>query len=371
MYRPVAEIHLDRLIRNYRKIKAEVGEAMVMPVVKANGYGHGAVEVSRALQYEGASFFGVFTIGEALELRQNGIDTDIFVFSRMTEDSLQTALDHGFTLNVSWPDDVDYLTRFIGKNGKGPKVHLKVDTGMTRLGVALEEVEVMLKRLADHPEINLEGIYSHLATADEGDRTYAHLQIERFVRILDMVKTLNFQLKYTHIANSGAVLDLPQSNFNLVRVGMLLYGAYPSNETSERIKVEPVMTFKGPVVVVRKVRSGTPVSYGKAYRPEKDSHIGVIQTGFADGYPRNWYERGYVGYRGKRYRIAGRVCMDQFMVDFGDDRPEEGEQVLLFGDDGENRVRVEDIALDIGSTTYVLMTGIGGRTGRVYMGMDS
>lgn len=239
---------------------------------------------------------------------------------------------------------------------------------MTRLGLPLEETGAVVKRLARHPEIKLEGVYSHLATADEGDPTYANLQMDRFAGIVDMIRAMNMDLKYTHIANSGAVLDLPGSFFNLVRVGMLMYGAYPSDETSEGIEVEPVMNFKGPVVVVRRVKEGTPVSYGKVYRPDRDANIGVIQTGFADGFPRNWYERGYVGYKGNTYRIAGRVCMDQLMVDFGDACPDEGEEVLFFGDDGENRIRLEDIALDIGSTTYVLMTGIGGRTERVYRG---
>ncbi|MFQ6675922.1 MAG: alanine racemase [Fidelibacterota bacterium] len=371
MYRPVAEIHLDRLIRNYRKIKAQVGKAMVMPVVKANGYGHGAVPVSRALQGQGVNFFGVFTLGEALELRENGITGNIFIFSRMTEDSLRPAVENNLSLNISWPDDVEMLVRFIRKNGKGPKVHLKVDTGMTRLGVPLEETEEVLNRLAGHPEIDLEGVYSHLATADEGDRSYANLQMERFAGILEKMRDADMPVKYVHIANSGAVLDLPGSYFNLVRVGMLLYGAYPSDETSERIEVEPVMNFKGPVVVVRRVKAGTPVSYGKVYSPDTDAYIGVIQTGFADGFPRNWYERGYVGLKGRTYRIAGRVCMDQLMVDFRDDRPDEGEEVLFFGDDGENRIRIEDIARDIDSTTYVLMTAIGGRTERVYRGMDA
>ncbi|MFQ6616944.1 MAG: alanine racemase [Fidelibacterota bacterium] len=371
MYSPVAEIRLDRLIRNFLRIKAQVGDAVMMPVVKANGYGHGAVQVSRALQGKGAGFFGVFTVGEALELRENGIEGDIFIFSRMTEDALSPAVEHDLTLNISWPDDVDTLIRFIGKNRRSPKVHLKVDTGMTRLGVPMEQTEAVVKRLAQHPEINLEGIYSHLATADEGDPAYANLQIDRFARIIDMATAMNMSLKYIHIANSGAVLDLPQSYFNMVRVGMLMYGAFPSDETAEGIEVEPVMNFKGPVVVVRRVKAGTPISYGKVYRPDRDAYIGVIQTGFADGFPRNWYERGYVGFKGKTYRIAGRVCMDQLMVDFRDDQPDEGEEVLFFGDDGENRIRLEEIARDIGSTPYVLMTGIGGRTERVYEGSES
>ncbi|MFQ6673491.1 MAG: alanine racemase [Fidelibacterota bacterium] len=370
MYSPVAEIHLDRLIRNYRKIKAHVGDAQIMPVVKADGYGHGAVPVARALEKEGVSFLGVFTIEEALELRRNGIESDIMIFGRMTEDCLETAVDFDITLNISWHDDLAMLADFMGRTKRGPRVHLKVDTGMTRLGVPQEQAVDVLKELKDHPAINLEGIYSHLATSDEGDRSYANLQIERFSRIVKASHELDLHVKYLHIANSGGVLDLPNSFFNLVRVGMLLYGAYPSDETSECIDVEPVMNFKGPIVVVRRVKAGTPVSYGKVYVPDADANIAVIQTGFADGFPRNWFHQGFVGYKGKYYRIAGRVCMDQFMVNFEDDEPAVGDEVLFFGEDGQNRLKLEEIANSINSTTYVLMTAIGGRTKRVYTGAE-
>jgi len=371
MYRPVAEIHLDRLLRNYRKIRDSVQDASVMPVVKANAYGHGAVPIARALIHEGVSTLSVFTIGEAIELRENDINCDILIFCRMTEDSLEPAVDYNLTLNISWPDEISMVLEFIKKTGKGPKIHLKIDTGMTRLGVPFDQASEVLSELKKHPEINLQGIYSHFATADEGDRSYAYLQLKRFSEIKQVSKKMNLPVKYYHIGNSGSVLNVPESFMDIVRVGMLMYGAYPSDETTECITVEPVMNFKGPIVVVRRIKAGTPVSYGSVYAPEKDANIGVIQTGFADGFPRNWYERGYVGYRGKTYKIAGRICMDQFMVNFENDNPTVGEEVLIFGDDGKNRIRVEDIAKDINSTTYVLLTAIGGRTERVYVGLDN
>lgn len=368
MHNPVAEIHLDRLIRNYWKICDHVGDVKVMPVVKANAYGHGAVPVSKALEKEGVRFLSVFTMGEAIELRENGIESDILIFSRMTEDCLKPAVEWNITLNISWPDEIPLVADFVRRRGKGPKIHLKVDTGMTRLGVSFDEILDVLRELKKHPEIQLEGVYSHFATADEGDRTYAYLQLERFTQIVQASRDMNLPVKYYHIGNSGSVLNVPESFLGMVRVGMLMYGAYPSDETTECVEVEPVMNFKGPIVVVRRVKAGTPVSYGSVYAPENDAYVGVIQTGFADGFPRNWFERGYVGYRGKKYRIAGRVCMDQFMVNFENDVPEVGDEVLFFGDDGENRVRVEEIARDINTTTYVLMTAIGGRTERLYVG---
>lgn len=367
MYNPIAEIHLDRLVRNLQKIQAHVDEAKVMPVVKANAYGHGAIEVAKRLQKENVVYLGVFTLAEALELRRSGIEKPIMIFCRITEDMLAPALEQNFTLNFSSKEDFKLVTQFISKTGKGPKFHLKVDTGMSRLGIPFEEVERVLKKLISVPLVELEGIYSHFATSDEGDPAYAQLQISRFNKVIELCQKLHFEVKYFHIANSGGVLNLPTSFFNLVRVGMLMYGAYPSDETTECIEVEPVMNFKGPIVAVRRVTAGTPISYGSVYAPDSDANIAVIQTGFADGFPRNWYKHGYVGYRGKNYPIAGRVCMDQFMVNFGDEYPEKGEEVLLFGDDRTNRIRIEDIAVDIDSTSYVLMTAIGGRTERVYV----
>lgn len=160
---------------------------------------------------------------------------------------------------------------------------------------------------------------------------------------------------------------MPHSYFNLVRVGMILYGAYPSNETSESIDLEPVMNFMGPIVQVKRVKAGTPVSYGSVYAPDRDAYIAVVQTGFADGMPRNWFRKGYVGYRERSYPIAGRVCMDQFMVNFGDDAPDVGDHVLIFGDDRKNRISLEEIARSTDLTPYVLMTAIGGRTRRTYV----
>lgn len=367
MYSPVAEVHLDRLIRNYEKVNARVGDAQVMPVVKADGYGHGAVPVTQALEEAGADFFGVFTMGEALELRRAGIGGEILTFECLNGDVLELAVENNITVNMSWHDQIKMLSDFAAEKGACPKVHLKVDTGMTRLGVLMDEVEKILDELKNHPEIHLEGIYSHYATSDEGDKSYADLQTERFAQTVGLAEEIGLDLKYCHISNSGSVLDMHQSYFNLVRVGMILYGAYPSDETSESIDLEPAMNFTGPVVQLKRVQAGTPVSYGSVYAPDSDAYIAVVQTGFADGMPRNWFREGYVGYKGSNYRIAGRVCMDQFMVNFGDDKPAMGDHVLIFGDDGKNQIPLEEIAQKTDLTTYVLMTAIGGRTRRIYV----
>lgn len=190
MSSPVAEVHLDRLIRNYEKVSARVGDVQVMPVVKADGYGHGAVPVAQALEKAGADFLGVFTMGEALELRRAGIGGEILTFECLNGDTLESALKNDITLNISWRDQIKLVSDFSKAKGRSPKIHLKVDTGMTRLGVMMDEAERILGELKRHPEIRLEGIYSHYATSDEGDKSYADLQTERFSQVVDLAEAV-------------------------------------------------------------------------------------------------------------------------------------------------------------------------------------
>jgi len=363
---PKAIIHLDRLVHNYQIVKEYIGGRRIMAVVKANAYGHGAVECAKALASDGCDSFAVFTFEEAIELRDAKITDDIFVFSRLHSDFLAEAVDRKITLNISHSDDLDTVIGFHAENGESPKVHLKVDTGMTRLGIAMEEAEPILKKMKKANGIQCEGIYSHYATADEGDLGYAKDQLHQFNSILGMAEKLGLKFKIKHFSNSGSVLNLPKSGFDLVRVGMLLYGAFPSDEVPADIDIKPVMEFRGSIVQVRCVSAGTQVSYGGVWSAEKDTNIGVIQTGFADGFPRPWYDGGSVSYHGKRYPIAGRICMDQLMVDFENDDVKVGEDVLFFGENKTDSIRVEEIATAIESTPYVLLTAIQGRTERNY-----
>ncbi len=363
---PKAIIHLDRLVKNYRILLNAVQGKRLVSVVKANGYGHGAVSCANALERVGCDFFAVFTFNEALELREKGIKSEILVFSKMNPDHLAEAVTRDIILNLSWSDDLDLLLEFYQKTGTCPRMHLKVDTGMTRLGVPLDDVYAVLDRLKKHPEIRCEGIYSHLATADEGDLSYAHQQGETFHHVLEQAEKSGYDFKHVHLSNSGAVINLDQTSYSLVRVGMLLYGAFPSDEVPQDLPVKPVMEFKAPIVTVRKVLAGTQVSYGGVYTAERETTIGVIECGFADGYPRPWYEKGHVLYQGKKYKIAGRICMDQFMVDFEGTEPNIGDDVLLIGEGAEGKILMEEIAQAIGSTPYVLSTAIGGRTQYIY-----
>tara|TARA_Y100001968_G_scaffold153029_1_gene139879 strand:- start:435 stop:1157 length:723 start_codon:yes stop_codon:yes gene_type:complete len=239
---------------------------------------------------------------------------------------------------------------------------------MTRLGVDIEDSDLLYEKIIKDLAIHPDGVYTHFATADEGDLSYAHMQLEKFKGAVQLAEKYNIQFKYVHSSNSGAILNLQESYFNMIRVGILLYGALPSNEVHNDIDIKPAMSFCGSIVNLRKVPKGTNVSYGAIYTAKKNTNIGVIQTGFADGFPRPWYEFGFIHYNGKEYKIAGRVCMDQLMVDFGDTVPKIGDDVLFFGKNNNGHIPIETIADSIKSTPYVLLTAIGGRTEHIYIG---
>ncbi len=366
MYGPKAVIHLDNLVYNYNLIKKHVDGRRLMTVVKANAYGHGAVEVAKALKKAGSDYFAVYTVREAMELRDAGITDDILIFSRTDKDEIHLADELNLTLIVSWRDDLDWFVDYYRQTGNCPKLHLKIDTGMTRLGVPHEDVPELLKKIQKLEGIELEGMYSHFATADEGDPTYAKFQMANFNRCVEAAKAISMPIEYVHFSNSGAVLSHPDAWYDLIRVGLLLYGAFPSNEVPTDMPIKPVMDYRASITTVREVKAGTQISYGGVYAPDSDTTVGVIQCGFADGFPRPWYEMGHVMWQGKKFKIAGRVCMDQFMVNFEGEKPAVGDEVLMFGDDGENVIRTEEISAAIGLTPYTLLTAVHGRTRYVY-----
>ena len=323
---PKVYIDLLQLKKNYHIVKSEVGEIPIMATVKANAYGHGAVEVSKALEQEGVRYLAVFTIDEGIELRDAGIKTDIFIYAKFDPTRVQEASKHNLTLNISSFDDLKALK---AHNGNSVKVHLKIDTGMTRLGVPYEQAEDFLKEANQIESIELEGLYSHFATADEGDLSYANSQLSKFNDIIEISKKLDISFAFIHCSNSGAILNVQNSRFNMVRAGMLLYGAFPSDEVPQELPIKPVMTFTAPVVEIRDVKAGTQISYGGVYTTKSDTRIAVIQAGFADGIPRPWYIDGFVKFQNQDFKITGRICMDQLMIDIGTADIKYGDEILI------------------------------------------
>ena len=360
---PKVYIDLHQLKKNYHIVKSEVGEIPIMATVKANAYGHGAVEVSKALEQEGVRYLAVFTIDEGIELRDAGIKTDIFIYAKFDPTRIQEALKHNLTLNISSFDDLKALK---AHNGNSVKVHLKIDTGMTRLGVPYEQAEVFLKEANQIESIELEGLYSHFSTADEGDLSYANSQLSKFNDIIEISKKLNISFAFIHCSNSGAILNVQDSRFNMVRAGMLLYGAFPSDEVPQELPIKPVMTFTAPVVEIRDVKAGTQISYGGVYTTKSDTRIAVIQAGFADGIPRPWYIDGFVKFQNQDFKITGRICMDQLMIDIGTADIKYGDEILIFGSNEHGSIDINHIAKKIDSTSYVLVTALGIRPKRFY-----
>jgi len=272
-----------------------------------------------------------------------------------------------FSFSYSRVKSNNSLFEYLKKNKISPRYHIKFDTGMTRLGFDLKDADKVFNKINGEISSYIEGIYTHFATADEGDLSYAERQLKNFNTVIKKADEFGLSFKYIHCSNSGALLNIEKSYFNMVRVGMLLYGALPSNEVVDSIGIQPVMSFCGSIVNVRQVKKGTHISYGGVYKTLTDCNIAVVQTGFADGFPRPWHEKGYVCYKGNNFKIAGRVCMDQLMVDFGNTLPDLGDDVLFFGENQMGKIPVEVIADQIGSTPYVLLTAIGGRTKHIYI----
>ena len=362
MIGPKAIIHIDRLLSNYDRLKSHLNQKRIMAVVKADAYGHGSVQCARALENHGCDSFAVFSFSEALELRRGGVVSDILIFSKTQQEYIEPALQNNLTLNASSLSDIAILDSYKLSNGSIPNFHVKFDTGMTRLGISSKDAATAFENIKKNIEAECKGLYSHYATADEGDLSFANHQLSIFNEVTEIAVNKGVSFDTIHFSNSGATINLNQSKFDQVRIGMLLYGAFPSNEVSKNLSIEPVMEYVASLVEVRRVKMDTPVSYGGVYKTPNDCTIGVVQCGFADGIPREWYDQGFVGYKGKTYKIAGRICMDQFMVNFEDDSPKIGDEVLLFGKNESCEISMENIADTLNSTPYVIATGIKGRT---------
>lgn len=365
MFGPKAYIHSKRFKTNLENIKKYLGNKRLMLVVKANAYGHGIKHICSLIKDEPNLFLCVFSISEATELRSFGIMNKILVLSKIEKIWIRQAIKLDLSINVSSFNDLKIISEFYKKKNKCPSFHLKFDTGMTRLGFDKKDVGKVIDFLLKNNELPIEGLYSHFATADEGELSFAYDQLKTFNQILKTMEKFRIKIPYIHCSNSGSVLNIPESYFNIVRVGMLAYGVSPSEEVSMKVKVKPVMSFCGSIVNIRKVDPGAQISYGGVYKVKVKSNIAVVQTGFADGLPRNWYKNGYVSYKGRYYKIAGRICMDQLMIDFGSVIPKVGEEVLFFGVKDHNEIYIEKIAKEINTTTYVLLTAIRGRTERL------
>lgn len=363
----VAEIHLDHLLYNLNQIRRKVAPADVMCVVKADAYGHGAVPVTKCLVKAGVTNFAVARLSEALELRNAGVEENILIFGSLFPDEIEIALQNGIQVTVTDYSDIDTIRQVAARDSMLATVHLNIDTGMGRVGIPYDQARSAIIEMANIEQLKLAGIYTHFATADERDKAYARLQLKRFNEALDGLLEQLPNRPVVHVANSGAILDLPETRFDLVRAGISLYGHYPSLVTSESIPLKQVMTLKTHVGLVRRLPAGSSVSYGRKYITEKETSIAVLPVGYADGIPRAMTNNADVLINGNLYPVVGIVTMDQVMVDVGDDPVKVGDEAVFWGDTDKGSLQAAKVAQRIGTIAYELCCSVTKRVPRVYL----
>lgn len=363
-----AIIDLSALEENYREIRKGLPQGVkVLAVVKADAYGHGVVPVAKRLESLGCDLFGVALCEEGVELREAGIKVPILVLSGFFESQVEVLPRFDLTPVVFHRSHLPLLNRAGEVEGKRIGIHLKVDTGMGRLGIMPEDVPSFLRDLSSYPYLYLEGVMSHLSEAEDEEGAFSREQIERFEGTLETIRACGFHPPYIHISNSAAIFNL-KAHYNLVRPGIMLYGSYPDESLRGKVDLKPVMRLVTSILQVRRVPEGMPISYGREFVTRRESLIGVIPIGYGDGFPRALSNRGFVLVRGRRVPVVGRVCMDLTMIDLTDiGEVGIGEEVVLVGRQGGEEIRIEEFARLSGTISYEALCRIGPRVPREYI----
>jgi alanine racemase len=367
--RNYAEINLDNLAHNIGRIRKKVAPSAVIPVIKADAYGHGAVSVAKRLVLEGCDMFAVARFEEGMELRESGISQRILILGRLFPDEIVQAVKAGLTLSIFGEEDLGWVEKACGHSrGLPASAHLKLDSGMGRVGLLLHKAADLFDLLSKSKACTWEGLYTHFSTADEKDKDYANLQLSRFREVLAMLPQLAKRPQIVHMAASGAILDLPESYFDAVRPGILMYGHYPSKETSRTIVPRQVMSLKSYIAHLREMPGGHPISYGRRWITPGPARIAVLPIGYADGLSRRLTNNGEVLIRGRRYPIVGTVTMDYIMVNVGSDPVALGDEVLIWGESPGGVIQTLEVAERIGTIPYELTCAVSRRVPRVYVG---
>lgn len=370
--RVYAKIDLDAIAYNMEQMKQNIRpETKVMAVIKADGYGHGAVQIAEMMERWNYIWgFAVATLDEAVVLRTEGIQKPILVLGCVFPDQYMEMLKHEIRMNIYTEEMAESISRMAAREGKTAYMHIKLDTGMSRLGFGINEQSAeTIKRISKMPNVNMEGIFTHFTKADEKDKSFTKKQIQEFVWMTERLKEKNVRFTYEHCSNSAGIIDVPEANFDIVRAGISTYGLYPSEEVDKtNVKLKPALALKSHVAFVKEIESGTPVSYGGTFVAKEKMKIATIPVGYADGYPRSLSNKGYVLISGKKAPILGRVCMDQFMVDVTQiEGVSFGDKVTMIGKDGNEILPVEVLSELSGRFNYEFVCDLGKRIPRVYV----
>ena len=362
-----AEIDIGALRHNYWLLKKRAGTAGIMAVVKADAYGHGAIEVSKAFIEEGVTMLAVAFVKEGLELREAGIKTPILVFAKPSADNIGIQLQNNLEVTISDKEDVDLVSSAAKKLSSDARVHLNVDTGMNRLGAQYNEAYEIAEKISTDKELIFGGLYSHLTSSDESDFAMTKRQIKDYIEIIDNLKGNNINFGLLHLANSGGLLTVPDSIFDMVRLGISLYGYNPNPFQRNEDKLIQVMTLKSTVTMVRDVDEGMSVSYGRKWIAKRNTKIATIPIGYADGINRLLSNDMEVLIKGDRFPIVGIVTMDMIMADVGSANINNGDEVVIYGTQGDEIITISDIAQRLNTIQYEICCSESNRIPRIYV----
>ncbi|MDQ2693554.1 MAG: alanine racemase [Chloroflexota bacterium] len=359
----VLEVDLSQLRKNLEAIRDRVAPARVMAMVKANAYGHGVDGVAPFVEPY-VNYLGVSLVEEGIHLRELGVRKPILVAGGTLPQQVPLFAEYDLTLTGASPDLLEIAEDISRSTGIPIKTHLKIDTGMERVGAREYEAEDLILKSATCAHLIVEGVYTHLANSELRDKSYSQLQLERFQEALNFFEKHSLPVpSLRHVCNSGGILNLPEAYFDLVRPGVLFYGVYPGPEVEHVIEVQPALRWRSQVAYSKRTQPGRPVSYGSLWQAEAETGIVTIPCGYADGYFRRMTNRAQVLIHQKKYPQVGRICMDQFMVNVGDDPVNVGDEVILLG----QGITVENLAQWTGTNEYEVMTSISARVPRIYV----
>lgn len=362
----LVEVNLMRLRQNFRVIRQHVQPAKVMPILKANAYGHGLVRIAKLMEKEGADYLGVAVLEEGILLRESGVKTPILVLGGVLGNQVPHFIRYGLTITASSITKLQQVNEAAEHMGVRAKVHLKVDTGMERIGVHYYNAESFLETALQCRHVEVEGIFTHFANADSADLSHAKLQLERFQETLSFYDKHSIQPPIRHAANSGAILQLPDANLDMVRPGIMLYGVYPSNEVKRTIKVLPALSWKSRVVYFKVIKPGHPVGYGSTWQTDHPVRAVTVPVGYGDGYFRCMSHKAEVAIRGQRFPVVGTISMDQIVVNIEDASAYNGDEVVLIGESDGATITAEELANWAGTIPYEVLTNINTRVPRIY-----
>jgi len=365
------EINKEKAIHNFNEVRRAVGvNRKICAVVKADSYGMGSIALSKMYLEHGVDMFAVAVIGEALELRQEIKEKDILVLGYTNDEYFDEAINNNITLTIYNYEHAAALNQVAKNLNKVVNVHIKVETGMNRLGfLPTEENADIVLEISKMDNIKIQGAYSHFARADEKDKTAAHKQAKRYTDFIDMLSKRNVTIPIKHIANSAAIIDLPEYYFDMVRPGIILSGYYPSDEVNMNEYIfKPCVTLKARVANVKTIEAGEGIGYGHLYNTTGKTVVGTIPLGYADGYSRLFSNNGYIVVKGVKCPILGKVCMDQFMVNLTDVKnPKIGDEAIIYGDGTDGAMTFDDAANTRKTISYEVLTNLSKRLPRKYV----